>query len=264
MNSHEKQKINSADSRLFRRRQNLKISDDIIQQIREIFISGQLRPGDKLGSEKELMESFGVSKATLREALRVLEAMGIIEIRKGLMGGVFAAQVDMKTTINSIQGFLKFESVSIYDITMVRCMLEPCIVRIVISQLSDDHINNLQKIIRESRAMDPTQEKVKGISFHRYLARITQNPMLILIMDFIDNLLEDMKKKIGLDEDFYQAMDDYHYNITKHIIDKNVAEAQKTLIQDILATGDVIAKTTGSPAYRPNMTNDMLSAIQIK
>lgn len=264
MNSHEKQKINSADSRLFRRRQNLKISDDIIQQIREIFISGQLRPGDKLGSEKELMESFGVSKATLREALRVLEAMGIIEIRKGLMGGVFAAQVDMKTTINSIQGFLKFESVSIYDITMLRCMLEPCIVRIVISQLSDDHINNLQKIIRESRATDPTQEKVKGISFHRYLARITQNPMLILIMDFIDNLLEDLKKKIGLDEDFYQAMDDYHYNITKQIIDKNVAEAQKILIRDILATGDVIAKTTGSPAYRPNMTNDMLSAIQIK
>jgi len=259
MNPYDKQKLNSADGSLFRRRRNSKISDDIIQQIRETFISGKLNPGDRLGSEKELMDVFGVSKSTLREALRVLEAMGIIEIRKGLMGGVFAALVDMKTTINSIQGFLKFESVSIYDITMVRCMLEPGILRIAIAQISDEHVANLQKIIQESRTVNTERHQVKGISFHRYLVRMTQNPMLILIMDFIDNLLEDMKKKIGLSDDFYNAMNDYHENITTHIINKNATEAQKIIIQDILATGDVIAKATGSNAFSPGTVNQLLS-----
>ncbi|MBU0988954.1 MAG: GntR family transcriptional regulator, partial [Proteobacteria bacterium] len=53
-----------------------KISDNIIAQIRDSILSGQLKPGDRLASEKELIEQFGVSKATMREALRVLEVMG--------------------------------------------------------------------------------------------------------------------------------------------------------------------------------------------
>ena len=253
MNFHEKQKINSAAGSLFRRRQNLKISDDIIQQIREIFISGQSNPGDRLGSEKELMDAFGVSKATLREALRVLEAMGVIEIRKGLMGGVFTAQVDMKTTLNSLQGFLKFESVSIYDITMVRYLIEPDIVGLVVSQLSDLHVRKLQEIMNESKKTDQANPQVKGVSFHRYLARMTQNPMLILIMDFIDNLLEDMKSKVELGNDFYCEMDGYHHQIVKHIMDRDVRAAQKVIIRDILATGDVIAKAMGCKAFNPDI-----------
>jgi GntR family transcriptional repressor for pyruvate dehydrogenase complex len=65
-----------------------KVSDKIIHQIRNAILSGQLMPGDKLASEKELMEQFEVSKATMREALRVLEVLGLIEIRKGTAGGL--------------------------------------------------------------------------------------------------------------------------------------------------------------------------------
>jgi GntR family transcriptional repressor for pyruvate dehydrogenase complex len=253
MNPNEKRKTEIADGGLFKRLNNYKASDSIIRQVRELFISGQINPGDKLGTEKEIMNAFGVSKATLREACRVLEAMGIIEIRKGLSGGVFAAQVDMKTTINSIQGFLKFESVSIYDITMARYLLEPIIVRVVISKLSDIHIKKLKKIIQEAQTVDPKNLQVKGVSFHRYLARITENPILIIIMDFIDNLLEDMKKKAGVDNDFYDAMNDYHKNVTEYIIKGNISAAQKIIIQDILATGSCIAKAMRSNAFSPDV-----------
>ena len=76
-----------------------KVSDSIIAQIRDAILSGQLKPGDRLASEKELIEQFNVSKATMREALRVLEVIGMIEMRKGIAGGAFVAEVGMRTTI---------------------------------------------------------------------------------------------------------------------------------------------------------------------
>ncbi|HEY8478022.1 MAG TPA: GntR family transcriptional regulator, partial [Chloroflexota bacterium] len=64
----------------------------IIAQVQEAILSGKLRYGDRLASERELVQQFGVSRATLREALRSLEALGWIEIRPGAQGGIFVVR----------------------------------------------------------------------------------------------------------------------------------------------------------------------------
>ncbi|RLC00302.1 MAG: FadR family transcriptional regulator, partial [Deltaproteobacteria bacterium] len=66
-----------------------RISENIVQQIRQAILKGELRPGDRLPSEKDLAENFGVSKASLREAFRALEALGLLEVRQGVSGGAF-------------------------------------------------------------------------------------------------------------------------------------------------------------------------------
>src|SRR5262245_28121356 len=66
-----------------------RVSQVIIDQIRELIHSGKLRPGDRLPSERELCARFGVSRVTVREALRVLEAGGLVDIRVGAHGGTF-------------------------------------------------------------------------------------------------------------------------------------------------------------------------------
>jgi len=160
---------------------NEKISDHIIRQIRNAILCGDFKAGDRLGSEKELMEDFGVSKASVREALRVLEVMGLIEIRKGISGGIFVAEVDMQTTLNSITNFLHFKTVSIKDITMVRYLLEPSLGLFLASIVTKKDIKQLEKMIARP-TIDPKDEVSREISFHRYLARLSQNPLLILIM----------------------------------------------------------------------------------
>ena len=160
-----------------------KISDQIIEQIRNAILSGRFKPGDKVASEKELMSEFGVSKATLREALRVLEGMGLVEIRKGIAGGVFIAEVDMKTTIHGIINFLHFKTVSVKDITMIRYLLEPPVAQIAASRIQPDDIMKLESLIIENPAVPHTIVS-REIGFHRYLARMTENPILILVMDF--------------------------------------------------------------------------------
>jgi GntR family transcriptional repressor for pyruvate dehydrogenase complex len=235
-----------------------KISDDIIDQIRNVILSGQLKPGDKIASEKELLSQFGVSKATLREALRVLETMGLVEIKKGVAGGVFIAEVDMKTTLHSITHFLQFKEVSVKDITMVRYLLEPPIALIAASRIQPEDIEKLETLIADR----PTTEKVtasRDIGFHRYLARMTGNPILILMMDFIDNMLNDIKFKVNLGNEFYQQVSQAHRSILECLKRKDGEGARKKIISDLLEVGDYLAKATESPFFDPaTITDDHL------
>jgi GntR family transcriptional repressor for pyruvate dehydrogenase complex len=229
-----------------------KVSDRIIEQIRDAVLSGQLKPGDRVASEKELMVQFGVSKATMREGLRVLEAMGLVEIRKGTQGGVYIAEVDMKTTIHSMMNFLHFKSVSVRDITMLRYMLEPSVAFLAARHLDDEDVRRLEKMI-EAGEEHGTDELTGDIGFHRYLARLTKNPILILIMDFIDNMLRDLKGQLGLAPEFHARVKQFHRQILAHLRDGDSAGACQAITEDLLWVGDHLASRTGTPRFDPSV-----------
>ena len=229
-----------------------KISDHIIEQIRNAILSGRFKPGDKVASEKELMSEFGVSKATLREALRVLEGMGLVEIRKGVAGGVFIAEVDMKTTIHGIINFLHFKTVSIKDITMIRYLLEPPVAQIAASRIQPEDIVKLESMITED-PVAPHTIVSKEIGFHRYLARMTENPILILVMDFIDNILDDIKSQLNLGVEFYHKVMKSHRAILECLKQKDEVGVRREIINDLLEVGNHLAKVSGTQPFDPSM-----------
>ncbi len=222
-----------------------KVSDKIIAQIRDAILSGQLKPGDKLASEKELMGQFEVSKATMREALRVLEVIGLIEIRKGTAGGAFVAKVGMKTTIHSLINFIHFQPVSIREITMLRYLIEPAVAQIAASVITDEDVMKLKEII--GGPIEPAGfELSKEIGFHRYLARMAGNTLLILIIDFIDNLLEDIKGRLDPGPEFYTEVREAHEIILECLIQKDPVAAGIAMTNDLLHVGEQLCKVDGS------------------
>ena len=229
-----------------------KISDQIIEQIRNAILSGRFKPGDKVAAEKELMSEFGVSKATLREALRVLEGMGLVEIRKGIAGGVFIAEVDMKTTISGIINFLHFKTVSIRDITMIRYLLEPPVAQIAASRIRPEDIIKLESLIIESPAVPHTIVS-REIGFHRYLARMTENPILILVMDFIDNILDDIKFQLDPGPEFYHKVAKAHQAILECLKQKDGVGATREIVHDLLEVGNHMAKLSGTQPFVPTL-----------
>jgi GntR family transcriptional regulator, transcriptional repressor for pyruvate dehydrogenase complex len=229
-----------------------KISDQIIEQIRNAILSGRFKPGDKVASEKELMSEFGVSKATLREALRVLEGMGLVEIKKGISGGVFIAEVDMRTTIHGIINFLHFKTVSVKDITMIRYLLEPPVAQIAASRIQPEDIVKLENIITEIPATSPAIVS-REIGFHRYLARMTENPILILVMDFIDNILNDIKFQLDLGAEFYHKVAKAHQAILECLKQKDGVGARREIENDLLEVGNHLARVSGTQPFNPTM-----------
>jgi GntR family transcriptional repressor for pyruvate dehydrogenase complex len=232
-----------------------KISDQIIEQIRNAILSGRFKPGDKVAAEKELISEFGVSKATLREALRVLEGMGLVEIKKGIAGGVFIAEVDMKTTIHGIINFLHFKTVSIKDITMIRYLLEPPVAQIAASRIQPEDIVKLESMIVEHPAVPDTVVS-REIGFHRYLARMTENPILILVMDFIDNILDDIKFQLNPGAEFYHKVAKAHQAILECLKQKDGVGARREIVNDLLEVGNHLANLSGTQPFDPAMLLD--------
>jgi GntR family transcriptional repressor for pyruvate dehydrogenase complex len=229
-----------------------KVSNEIIDQVRETILSGKLKPGDKLASETELTKRFGVSKATMREAQRVLEAMGLIEIRKGIAGGSFVAEVDMRTTTHSIINFLHFQKVSIKEITMLRYFIEPPVAQIAALRNTDKDIEKLGSIIAESR-VSGDGGRPKGIGFHHYLVRIVGNPILILMIDFVDNLIQSIKEKHKqyLGPEFYQSMRKDHELVLECLIQKDPFAAAVAMSQDILTVDRYLCEVAQCEPFRP-------------
>jgi GntR family transcriptional repressor for pyruvate dehydrogenase complex len=228
-----------------------KVSDNIIAQIRDAILSGKIKPGNRLASEKELIDQFGVSKATMREALRVLEVIGLLEIRKGIAGGAFVAEVNMRTTLHAIVNFLHFQTVSVKEITMLRYLIEPSVAQVAAARRTDKDIEKLQQVIGAGITAGDT-EVSKEISFHRYLARMAENTILTLTIDMIDNLLKSMKKKIGLPPEFYGYVRDAHTIILECLVQRDGLAAKIAMANDVVGVGRYICTFTGASPFEPS------------
>ena len=97
---------------------------DVLEQLREAILSGRIRPGDRLPGERQLCESFGVGRPTLREALRSLEATGMIEVRPGKGGGSYAVTPSESTVGAALSALLSLRGASPEDLAEFRVDFE--------------------------------------------------------------------------------------------------------------------------------------------
>ena len=222
---------------MFKTARTSKITQKIIDQIRTAILEGKLKPGDILPPEKELMEQFGVSKQTLRESLRALEHMGLIDVRKGVGGGAHIVEVDIEVTKQSLANFLYFQNLSIENLSELRKLLEPHAAEKAAGDISKedlDHLERLNHTARESLDRNFLEKLSHNeINFHRVIAKNTGNPLLILVLDFVENLLEDFKKVLKPDEAFSRSVLDAHDRIYKAICDKDPEKAATEMYRHV-------------------------------
>lgn len=214
-----------------------KASQHIIDQIRNAIFEGRLKPGDKLPSERELTEKFKVSKATLREALRSLEVLGFLEIRKGVSGGSFVTEVDMTKARDSFTNFLLFKNLSLKDLSEVRLLLEPYIVEKATHAINKEDLGRLEKLIKDSEHAIKNgiafESRKDEIEFHRIIASITGNPILMFILDFVENLLIDTKAILKPGREFSNKVLKAHKRIYSGLLERNVKKVHEEMVKHI-------------------------------
>ena len=214
-----------------------KVCQHIADQIRNAIFDGRLKPGDKLPSERELIGNFKVSKATLREALRSLEVLGFLEIRKGVSGGSFVTEVDMTKAKDSFTNFLLFKNLSLKDLSEVRLLLEPYIAEKATLSITQEDLGRLEKLIKESehaiRNEVAFESRKDEIEFHRIIASITGNPILMFILDFVENLLIDTKAILKPGKEFSRKVLRAHKRIYNGLLEKNVKRVREEMVRHI-------------------------------
>src|SRR5499427_3958373 len=106
----------------------------IADELRAMIVSGRLSEGDSLGREPELVERFGVSRPSLREALRILEAEGLISVVRGVYGGVVVHEPSQRLTARTASLVLRSRNVPLADVFEARALLEPMAAKAVASK----------------------------------------------------------------------------------------------------------------------------------
>lgn len=229
--------LNHKNSMIFKSVKSDKVSEHIIEQIRRAIFEGKLKPGDKLPPERELIKNFHVSKVTLREALRSLEILGFLEIRKGVSGGAFVTEVDMKKARDSFTNFLLFKNLSLSNLSEVRLILESHIAEKAALTVTEDDLKRLKKLIEECEYVlkhdIPIESRKNEIEFHRIIGSVTGNPILMFILDFVENLLIDTKEILQPGKEFSLKVLNAHKRIYKALRERDSKKVREEMIKHV-------------------------------
>jgi DNA-binding FadR family transcriptional regulator len=225
-----------------------RLSELVENYIRELILKDEVKPGQRLPTEKEISEQFGVSVVTVREALRGLEAFGLIEKRRGKDGGIFKTQSQSDSVKIALHNFLTSRHLLASHIAEVRKMIEPPTAEIAASRITSRQIKALEKnVVHCENMIEKTghafSEKefldidTKIVDFHRLIAEATHNPILILIVDYaMDSVLSIKRSRLTIDVEFSIKMVVGHRSIVNHIKDhdiEGVGIAMAKHLQDI-------------------------------
>lgn len=154
-------------------------------------------PGGRLPSETELMDRFGMAKGTIREAIRILEAQGLVKSRTGPGGGVFVHQVSEERATALLGNYFYFQHLTIDDIYQIRGALEPELAAALAGKLTTEQLAALEEVMNRyahpaRTAEEEREQHVASLRFHALLAEMSGNPLLRFLIRFTANMLTDI------------------------------------------------------------------------
>jgi GntR family transcriptional repressor for pyruvate dehydrogenase complex len=156
-----------------------------------------LKSGDRLPQERDLIGLFGVSKGTIREALKVLDAQGIIKTRTGPGGGAFIAPVTETSALELLGNYFFFKGLTIGDIYELRIRLEPEAIASVAGCLGEPDFAKLKSKMKvydhpPTSIDEERQQRLAELEFHELLVGYCPNPLMTFACRFLISLLKNL------------------------------------------------------------------------
>lgn len=160
-------------------------SSQIVAQVVGLIREGRLAPGDRLPPERELATTFGVSRVTVRDALRALDVMGLLEIRVGSSGGAFVTTPSPEVVGQNLANILMMRSFDPEHIAETRLVLELGIFDLVSARATEEDLEALRDVCRRTRAAweSGTATRPLSFEFHHTLAAAAHNPALTMVAE---------------------------------------------------------------------------------
>lgn len=175
-----------------------KAGEMVAAQLRRQIVTGEVREGDALPSETELMAQFGVSRPTLREAFRILESEQVIQVRRGAHGGARVMMPDISAAARYAGTLLQYRKTTLADVHEARSSLETAAVGVLARKRTAADLRALDEMLAEGERLvaDPTAfGKGYDLEFHRLLMRLAGNQTMIVMLDIVSTIIESHVEK---------------------------------------------------------------------
>lgn len=178
----------------FKPLKKIRLYEEVAEQIKETIFNGQLKPGEHLPPEREMCEIFNVGRPTIREALRTLSVMGLIEVNTGKRGSV-VKDCDitqyMEAMREHLSWLIKVDEKTVKDLWEVRKYIELGIAHSMASNATKSDFQKLDRLIKKMGACkDDIQAYFPiAVEFHKELALSTKNKIFYLVWEIFHNIL---------------------------------------------------------------------------
>lgn len=220
---------------MFRKVAQNRIYHDLVGQIQDAILDGKLKSGDKLPSQRELVKKFQTSRASLREALCVLEHKGLIKVKLGVSGGAVVKDINTEQITEDLSLLMQHQKVSFDQLSEFREGVEGCVAALAAKRARKKDINWLKKLLAKAQkyieAWDSEWEDFLQVDLeiHIALAEISGNPVYLAVIRMVhENILEKLffKDEQSLKEN-YRALCDI-----VDAIEHGDADRARSLVQD--------------------------------
>jgi GntR family transcriptional repressor for pyruvate dehydrogenase complex len=177
------------------------VTDQAILKIQEMIIAGELMPGDRLPPEKELSERLGLSRNSLREAVKALEVIRVLDVRRG--DGTYVTSLEPKLLLDALSFVAElYDDDSILEILAVRSILEPAAASLAATRITAPAIAGLHAMIdsaEQSSEIEPLVEH--DLAFHRSITEVAGNQYLSSLLDGLSSRTVRVRVWRGLTEE---------------------------------------------------------------
>ena len=224
--------------------------EEVVEQIRQQILNGHLKVGDRLPGERQLSEMLDVSRASVREAMRVLESMSIIRARTGtgpesgtvIVGEPGSALSDVLVINEAL------DTISLDEVIDVRCMLEDAAVRQAVTQADDAAIDHLRRLVADMRREeDPYAFLAMDADFHLAIAEVSENRLIAYLMRSLRGVIHEVLSRIFPHVDNWDEM-------------RPIVAAEHEQIVELIAARDVDAAVEHVQAHIRHSVNRVLRA----
>ncbi len=205
----------------------------VVEHVRALIASGEVKPGDRLPPERELARKLQISRSSLRAGIGFLSAMGVLKSRHGagtfVSSGPPALDSNSLSVLGVLHGFLPWQMFE------ARLVLEASVAALAAERATDEQIAELAEEVAEMYASldDPAEYLIHDVRFHRTIARAAGNPILAALMETITaNLYENRLHTVHNSQDLKESAE-LHREIFRAIRSHNPAAARKTMEQHL-------------------------------
>lgn len=210
------------------------MAEQVVEQIRALIGSGQLRPGDRLPAERELCKQLGISRPSLRAGLRMLVAHGVLRARHG--SGTYVADGPPSLDSGQLSLLAALHGFTFDQMFEARRVLEVQVAGLAAERATAEHLATIAEETAEMYAAldDPQQYLIHDIKFHRAIASASGNPILATLVEMVSAVMYDQRREtIGRAHDFKESVE-MHQRIYRAIRSQK-PDAARLAMHDHLA-----------------------------
>lgn len=214
-----------------------RVYEDVLEQITKLIARGKINPGDRLMGEREMANALGVSRTTLREALRTLEHLGLVEIKPG--GGTFVKDQNLNQVIAPLALALSVEQNSFHDLWEIRFSLEVTAAGLAAERVTAESLQFIADALQEMRNCwpDPAMISKADLRFHYMIAQASGNTMMARLLQTFAVHLFEMSLKAGYsrflhDQEGVQTIAE-HSEIFQAIRNRNPEKARRYMMEHL-------------------------------